>query len=49
MTSDIKLNNLLKGIDTNEFWSYPGSFTTPPCTEGINWTVLADIQPISAA
>ena len=32
-----------------EFWSYPGSFTTPPCTEGLNWIVAKKIQSISVA
>ena len=29
------------------FWSYKGSLTTPPCTEGVYWTVFEDVQPIS--
>jgi hypothetical protein len=31
---------LLMGIDLNEFWRYEGSLTTPPCTEGIIWTIF---------
>lgn len=52
MTSDsteapIYLKGFLDSIDTSDFWSYDGSFTTPPCTEGIKWNVLQDIQPIN--
>ena len=36
-------------VDFSEFWSYPGSFTTPPCTEGVRWSVVKDVQNISAA
>jgi len=42
------LKGFLHGIDTEEFWSYDGSLTTPPCTEGIKWSVLKDVQPISS-
>ena len=36
-------------VEFGEFWSYPGSFTTPPCTEGVRWNVVKDVQPINAA
>lgn len=40
---------LLQGVDLSEFWSFDGSLTTPPCTEGVKWTVVKDVQPISDA
>lgn len=35
--------------DTRRFYTYSGSLTTPPCTEGVRWFVMADRQAISAA
>ena len=29
------------------YWAYSGSLTTPPCSEGLTWTVFK--QPIEAA
>ncbi|CAF0851838.1 unnamed protein product [Rotaria sordida] len=34
----------LMGENLKDFWRYEGSLTTPPCTEGIIWTVFK--QPI---
>jgi len=45
----IPLASFLAGLDMTEYWNYNGSLTTPPCTEGIKWTVIKEVQPISQA
>ncbi|CAF1141717.1 unnamed protein product [Adineta ricciae] len=32
----------LMGDSLSDFWRYAGSLTTPPCTEGIVWTMFRD-------
>lgn len=43
---DVDLAALLPA--TTKAWRYRGSLTTPPCSEGVSWIVLADILPLSA-
>ena len=33
--------------DTNHFYHYVGSLTTPPCSEGVEWFILKDTDNIS--
>ena len=46
---ELNLGGFLDKVDLSEFYNYDGSFTTPPCTEGINWFVVKDVQKISQA
>lgn len=36
----VNVEGFLDSLDMSSFWSYDGSLTTPPCTEGIKWSVL---------
>lgn len=45
----VGLRQFLNNIDMVDFWQYKGSLTTPPCTEGIRWNVVKQVQPISKA
>ncbi|KAI9584682.1 hypothetical protein GQX74_006577 [Glossina fuscipes] len=43
----ISLGSLLGSVDRNDFYTYRGSLTTPPCSEAVTWIVFANILPIS--
>jgi len=48
-TNYVGIREFLATVDMADYWSYDGSLTTPPCTEGIKWSVIKEVQPISAA
>ena len=45
---EVALGKFLSEVDMRKFWSYDGSLTTPPCTEGIKWHVVEEVQKISS-
>jgi carbonic anhydrase len=45
--TDVPLEKFFASLNTANFWSYDGGLTTPPCTEGVKWTVLQGAAPIS--
>ena len=43
----VRMLDFLQNVDFSSYWNYEGSLTTPPCQEGIKWTVIHDVQSIS--
>ena len=41
-------SDLVGDVDTNAFYRYMGSLTTPTCNESVRWTVFADTIKINA-
>jgi carbonic anhydrase len=39
----LDFNKLYAGIDLTKYWDYSGSFTTPPCTEAVDFYIM--MQP----
>ena len=42
-TVELDLATFLSSVNFRDFYNYPGSFTTPPCTEGISWFVIKEV------
>ena len=41
--SDVNLKDFQTQLEHDGYWSYDGSLTTPPCSEGIKWTLFSDV------
>jgi carbonic anhydrase len=39
-TGEVDLESFIETVDFRHFYFYEGSFTTPPCTDGIDWFVV---------
>jgi len=45
----VDFKEVLNGLDLTRYWNYDGSFTTPPCTEAVDWYVLMSKATVSQA
>ena len=45
---DLNLADVLPNLDSEEFYTYIGSLTVPPCTTNIYWTVVSSSITVSA-
>jgi carbonic anhydrase len=46
-TGPIDFKQALTGLSLTNYWNYDGSFTTPPCTEAVDWYVLQSKATVS--
>jgi carbonic anhydrase len=45
----VAFEKFLNNLDLRRFYNYEGSLTTPPCTEGLHWFVMENVEPVTYA
>jgi carbonic anhydrase len=49
VTVAMQTKAFFESLADKDFWAYDGSLTTPPCSEGLKWHVIKEVQPMSQA